>query len=56
MEVVIAKHPRPSIRDSIVNLRRSIGRRHAVYGLLSNTLTKMRRLDNCCGNYGDPGC
>ncbi|MCY4619508.1 MAG: hypothetical protein OXD50_13330 [Chloroflexi bacterium] len=50
------KHPRPSVRDSIINLRRSIGRRHAIYGLIKNTLIKVRRLDNCCGDYGAPGC
>ncbi|MDE2966107.1 MAG: hypothetical protein OXS30_01285 [Chloroflexota bacterium] len=50
------KHPRPTIGDTITNLRRSIGRRHAIYGLIKNNLIKMRNVDNCCGNYGDPGC
>lgn len=52
----MAKHPRPSVRDSIINLRRSISRRHALYGLIANSLIKARRLDNCCGDYGAPGC
>ena len=21
-----------------------------------NSLTKIRKRDNCCGNYGEPGC
>ncbi len=50
------KHPTPSVRDSINNLRRSISRRHAIYGLIKNTLIKMRRVENCCGDYGAPGC
>ncbi len=50
------QHPTPSVRESITNLRRSIGRRHAIYGLIKNTLIKMRNIENCCGNYGDPGC
>ena len=50
------QHPKPSVRDSIINLRRSIGRRHAIYGLLKNTLIKTRRIESCCGDYGAPGC
>ncbi len=50
------KHPTPSFRDTIINLRRSIGRRHAIYGIISNTWVKMRNVDNCCGDYGAPGC
>lgn len=50
------KHPRPTLGDTITNLRRSIGRRHAIYGLIKNNLIKVRNVDNCCGNYGDPGC
>jgi len=23
---------------------------------LSNNLTKVRQRQNCCGNYGQPGC
>ena len=52
----MATHPKPSVRDSIINLRRSIGRRHAVYGLIGKTLIKMRRIETCCGDYGAPGC
>ena len=54
--MVMAKHPKPSLRDSIGNLRRAVSSREAILGLFSNTLTKMRRADSCCGNYGDPGC
>lgn len=50
------KHPTPSFRDTVVNLRRSIGRRHALYGIVKNTWIKMRRVEVCCGDYGAPGC
>lgn len=50
------QHPTPSFRDTIINLRRSISRRHAIYGIISKTWVKMRNVDNCCGDYGAPGC
>ncbi len=52
----MGRHPTPSFRDSLVNLRRAESLRDAVRGLLANNWIKLRRLDNCCGNYGDPGC
>lgn len=38
------------------NLRRPMPLREKLRLVLSNNLTKMRRMRTCCGNYGDPGC
>ena len=48
--------PAPSFGDVIGNLRGADSPADAVRGLLSNAWIKLRRRDNCCGNYGDPGC
>ncbi len=49
-------HRTPSLRDSMINLRRSMSRRHAIYGIISNTWVKMRNVDNCCGDYASADC
>ena len=46
---------KPSGADAWANLRRA-GALAAVRGMAANTWIKLRRRDNCCGNYGDPGC
>ena len=38
------------------NLRRPMPLGEKLRLVLSNNLTKMRRMRGCCGNYGDPGC
>lgn len=46
---------KPSGADVWANLR-GAGALAAVRGMAANTWIKLRRRDNCCGNYGDPGC
>ena len=49
--------PSPSIRAFVRNLRRSrLSARAAAWLLVSNNVTKLRRLSGCCGNPGQPGC
>ncbi len=48
--------PTPSLADTLANLRSADSPLEAMRGMLSNTWIKLRRRDNCCGNYGDPGC
>ena len=56
----MADEPRkvkPSMRDSLTNWRRSGLPFFARMGLsLRNNWTKLRTRQNCCGNYGQPGC
>lgn len=46
---------KPSGADVWTNLR-GAGPLAALRGMAANTWIKLRRRDNCCGNYGDPGC
>ena len=47
----------PSLRDARTNWRESdlpfFGKLRTALG---NTWTKMRTRQNCCGNFGQPGC
>ena len=47
---------RPSLGDVLRNLRHARNPWVALQGMASNTKIKIQRRDNCCGNYGDPGC
>ncbi len=47
---------KPSLGDVWRNLRGADNPLTAVRGMASNTWLKIQRRDNCCGNYGDPGC
>ena len=49
------KH-KPSLIDVLRNLRGAGGPLAAVRGMAGSTWLKIQRRDNCCGNYGDPGC
>ena len=45
------------IRGFVRNLFRSrVSARAAAWLLVSNNVTKLRRLSGCCGNPGQPGC
>ena len=46
----------PSLGDLLRNLRGAGNPLSAMRGMVGNTRLKMQRRDNCCGNYGDPGC
>lgn len=49
--------PRPSMRDFFANWRTSdMSAPHKVAATLRNTVTKVRKRQNCCGNHGEPGC
>ena len=48
--------PNPSLVAVLQNLCGARNPLTAVRGFLSNTWLKIQRRDNCCGNYGDPGC
>lgn len=50
------KRVSPSGGDVWANLRRADGPLAALRGMAANTWLKLRRGDNCCGRYGDPGC
>jgi hypothetical protein len=47
---------RPSGGDAWANLRHASSPLVALRGFFGNSWTKMRRRDNCCGQYGEPGC
>ena len=55
-QVLMADKPIPSFADTIANLRNARHPLAALRGIVVNNWIKLRRLDNCCGNYGDPGC
>ena len=40
----------------LANLRRPMPLSRKLVLVLSNNLTKFRRRQGCCGNYGQPGC
>ncbi len=46
----------PSLGDVLRNLRGARNLLVAARGMVSNSRIKIQRRDNCCGNYGDPGC
>ena len=46
----------PSLGDLLRNLRGAGNPLAAIRGMVSNTRLKAQRRDNCCGNYGAPGC
>lgn len=48
-------HVRPSLRDSLTNLRQ-IRSLSDVKTALVNWSLRPRKRQNCCGHYGDPGC
>ena len=52
----MTKSVRPSGADVWANLRGARSPLSALRGMAGNTWLKLRRRDNCCGNYGDPGC
>jgi hypothetical protein len=48
---------RPSLRSSLANWRAYDASFLTKLRLaLRNNWTKLRRMDNCCGNEGQPGC
>jgi len=48
---------RPSMRNSLTNWRESDVAFFRKLGLtLRNNWTKLRTRQNCCGNFGEPGC
>ena len=47
---------KPSLGDMLRNLLGAGNPLTALRGMAGNTLLKIQRRDNCCGNYGDPGC
>ncbi len=56
MEPAMSDHPTPSLGDVIANLRGADNPLEAARGFARNAWLKVQRRDNCCGNYGDPGC
>lgn len=52
----MTKSVRPSGADAWANLRGARSPLAALRGMAGNTWLKLRRRDDCCGNYGDPGC
>ncbi len=50
-------HPRPGPRSALANLRRTdLGRGERLRMVAANLLRRARRLQSCCGHYGEPGC
>ena len=47
---------KPSGADVWANLRSAGSPLAALRGMAANTWLKLKRRDDCCGNYGDPGC
>ena len=47
---------KPSGADVWANLRGAGSPLAALRGMAANTWLKLKRRDDCCGNYGDPGC
>lgn len=47
----------PSLRDSLTNWRQSqLPFFSKMRMAMRNNWTKLRTRQNCCGNYGQPGC
>ena len=48
---------RPDLGGSaIANLRNGEGLIHFLRSVIVTNWIKLRRLEQCCGRYGDPGC
>ncbi len=41
---------------AIANLRNGDGLGHFLRSVVVTNWIKLRRLEQCCGRYGDPGC
>ena len=52
----MANSVRPSGADVWANLRGAGNPLAALRGMAANSWVKLRRREDCCGNYGDPGC
>lgn len=53
----MAEHPEPSIPEARRNFREyEAGLATKLRLAVRNNLTKARTRQNCCGNYGQPGC
>ncbi len=51
------ERPRPSLSDALTNWRESSLPFFSRMGkTMRNNWTKLRTRQNCCGNYGEPGC
>ena len=51
------KKPRPNLSDNFRNFWESDIPFFERLGIaMANNFTKLRKLDTCCGNYGQPGC
>jgi hypothetical protein len=48
------KHPNP--RDFIANLGGPLSWTEKISLAVRNNLLKIMKLQNCCGNSGEPGC
>jgi len=46
----------PNLRDIFSNLKKSMPMTRKLWLVMRNNLRKVVRLNNCCGNHGEPGC
>ncbi len=49
-------HGRPSVSETLQNLRQPMPLGHKVRLVLRNNWIKLRTRSSCCGNLGEPGC
>lgn len=47
---------RPNLRAALSNMRYPAPWYTKAWMLVRNNWLKLRHLDNCCGNEGQPGC
>ena len=49
-------HVHPGEPEWITNLRQPMPLGRKLWLLFRNNFIKVRKLQDCCGNYGEPGC
>jgi len=47
---------KPNLRDIFSNLQKPMPVARKLWLIMRNNLRKLLRLNNCCGNPGEPGC
>jgi hypothetical protein len=47
---------RPNAKDILENMKSPMPLGRKIRLILKNSATKLRKLQSCCGNKGEPGC
>ncbi len=52
----MCSNKKPDLKESLDNLKKPMPLSKKAGLFLRNNLLKIRKMQSCCGNYGEPGC